>query len=31
MAWRPILYVIFTTNPRLTTRRARLRLVASQG
>ncbi len=29
MAWRPILYVIFTTNPRLTTRRARLRLVAN--
>ncbi|VTP15396.1 hypothetical protein PUATCC27989T_03290 [Phytobacter ursingii] len=29
MAWRPILYVIFTTNPRLSSRRARLRVVAN--
>lgn len=27
MAWRPILYVIFTDNPRLNSRRAQLRLV----
>ncbi len=27
MAWRPILYVIMTTHPRLSARRARLRLV----
>jgi hypothetical protein len=27
MAWRPILYVILTTHPRLSSRRARLRLV----
>lgn len=27
MAWRPILYVIFTHNPQLNSRRAHLRLV----
>ncbi len=27
MPWRPILYVILTTHPRLSPRRARLRLV----
>ncbi|KIS42393.1 hypothetical protein SAMN04487787_107153 [Kosakonia sacchari] len=27
MAWRPILYVILTHNPRLNSRRAQLRLV----
>lgn len=27
MAWQPILYLILTQNPRLNSRRARLRLV----